>query len=181
MGHNDTRKVVLSSMFISLVFIASFFNIPSPAALGGLVHLGTLVSLVIAMRFGKYYGAIAAGVGMGLFDIFGGWFIWFPITLIARLIMGYAVGLISSYGKKGQGKNVFLNLIAWAVGLVIMLSLYYVYEAVVISDFTLALKSVPGNLAQFLIGLIAPFSVVYLFKQFEIKKTNDKTERAYEM
>jgi uncharacterized membrane protein len=181
MTNNNTRKIVLTSMLISLVFVASFFNVPSPAALGGLVHLGTLVSLVIAMRFGKYYGAIAAGVGMGLFDIFGGWFIWFPVTLIARLIMGYIVGLISSYSHKGQGKNVYLNLISWAAGLLIMLSLYYLYEAIVISDFNIALKSVPGNLAQFLIGLIAPFSAVYLFKEIPVKEYNESSNRAYKI
>lgn len=73
MTNKDTVKIAVSGMFIALVIVATFINVPFPGAVGGLVHLGTLMMLIIAMRFGRYYGALAGGIGMALFDILGGY------------------------------------------------------------------------------------------------------------
>lgn len=162
MRNRRTLQISVSAMFIALVVVATFINVPFPGAAGGLVHLGTLMSLIIAMRFGKYYGALAGGLGMGLFDVLGGWMAWAPGTFVVRLLIGFTVGLIANSKTKGQGRDIVLNVIAWAVGLVIMVVGYYLYEAIFLTDFNAAYLSIWGNVIQFLIGLIAPFAVIYL-------------------
>lgn len=156
MRNDDVKKIVLSAMFIALVTVATYIGIPWPLAAGGYMHLGTLVALVIAIGFGKKYGAIAGGVGMALFDIFSAYTMWAPGTLIVRLITGYAVGSIAyDSSSEQQGTNFLRNLIAIVVGAFIMMSGYYLYEAVFLTDFRVALTSISGNLIQFTLGLFA--------------------------
>jgi uncharacterized membrane protein len=162
MRNNDVIKIVLSAMFIALVTVATFINVPFPGAAGGLVHLGTLVSLIIAIRFGKYYGMMAGGFGMAIFDILGGWLAWAPGTFVVRLAMGFLVGLVAHDKELGQGQNMIRNILAWAVGLVTMVVGYYFYEAIFLTTFEASFASIPGNLIQFAIGLIAPFAVLTL-------------------
>lgn len=161
MTNKDTVKIAVSGMFIALTIVATFINVPFPGAVGGLVHLGTLMMLIIAMRFGRYYGALAGGVGMALFDVLSGWALWAPGTFVVRLIMGFVVGYLANDLKRGQGKNIYRNVLAWATGIVIMIVGYYLYEAVFISDFNVALTSIWGNLIQFGIGLLAIPIVTY--------------------
>ena len=48
----------------------AFVNVRLPiAANGGLIHLGNVPLFIMAILFGKKTGAIASGVGMGLFDV----------------------------------------------------------------------------------------------------------------
>ena len=161
MRNKDTMRIVASAMFIALVVVATFINVPFPGAAGGLVHLGTLMMLIIAMKFGKNYGALAGGVGMAIFDLIGGWFIWAPGTFVVRLAMGYVIGFIAYDKTKGQGGSYFRNSLAWFVGLVIMVVGYYLYEAIWLTTFEAAFLSVWGNVIQFGIGLLAIFFIGY--------------------
>jgi uncharacterized membrane protein len=163
MRNKDVKKIVLSAMFVTLVFVATFINVPFPGASGGLVHLGTLVMLIIAIRYGKSYGAIAGGIGMTLFDIMGGWMAWAPGTFVVRLCMGYVVGLVAQDKKFNQGGNIYKNILAWFVGLIVMVIGYYLYEAIFLTTFSAALLSIPGNIIQFAIGFAAPF-IAYSMK-----------------
>ena len=58
------------------------------------------------IEFGKKVGALAGGIGMGLFDLLSPWAIWAPFTLVIVGLMGFVVGLISEkkkgFGKKGE-------------------------------------------------------------------------------
>lgn len=173
MRDNKTMRIVASGMFIALVVVATFINVPFPGAVGGLVHLGTLMLLIIAMRFGKYYGAIAGGIGMAIFDILGGWLAWAPGTFVVRLLMGFVIGLIAA-DKLGQGKSIPKNIFAWFSGLVIMVVGYYLYEAIFLTTFETALLSIWGNVIQFGIGLLAIPAVYY----FMNNKTFDDIEKS---
>ena len=63
MKNNDTNRIVATALFIALVTVVTMFWFPTPGATGGYMHLGTLVLLVIALRFGKNYGLIAGAIG----------------------------------------------------------------------------------------------------------------------
>ena len=164
MRNKEVIKITASAMFIALVFVATYINVPFPGAAGGLVHLGTLMMLIVAMRFGKYFGMLAGGIGMAMFDVFSPWVVWAPGTLVVRLVMGFVVGYLAYDATKGQGAVLWKNMIAWAVGLVVMVVGYYFYEALFLTDFYAALASIWGNVIQFGIGLIAPFAAVGLSK-----------------
>ncbi|MBN2605295.1 MAG: ECF transporter S component [Bacilli bacterium] len=149
----ETRRIVLSGMFIALVVVSTFINIPYPGSAGGLMHLGTLTLIIISLKFGKHYGALAGGIGMGLFDILGGWMAWAPGTIVVRLLMGYVIGVLSE-DKNGQGSNIVKNVFAIIAGAVVMIVGYYFYEAIFLTTFKAALLSINGNIAQILIGFL---------------------------
>lgn len=156
-----TQKIVLSGMFIALVTVSTFINIPYPGAAGGLMHLGTLMLFIISLKFGKTYGALAGGVGMGIFDVLGGWMAWAPVTFIVRFLMGFVVGWIAQ-DKNGQGKNIYKNVLAIVAGSLVFLAGYYLYEAVFLTTFEAALVSIPGNLAQIGVGLFSLLIILYI-------------------
>ncbi len=165
MTNKNTMRIAVSAMFIALVVVFTFINVPFPGAAGGLVHLGTFVMLVISMRFGKHYGAIGGGIGMAIFDVLGGWMAWAPGTFIVRLAMGFVIGLVAQ-SSLGQGKNVIKNIFAWCAGLIIMVVGYYLYEAIFLTTFSAAFASIPGNVIQFIIGLVA-IPAVYFMKDIK--------------
>jgi len=169
MKSKDTRRIVMSGMFIALVTATTFINIPYPGSVGGLMHLGTLMLFIIALKFGKYYGAMAGGIGMFIFDVLGGWMAWAPGTLVVRLLMGFIVGLIAQ-DKLGQGSNIYKNIAAMLVGGLVMIVGYYLYEAIFLSTFETATLSFVGNGAQIFIGFFSLIIIKYIPNPFEDDK-----------
>lgn len=167
-GYSSTRTydLILTSMAIALVFIATLLlNIRLPiAANGGLVHLGTAMLFIIATLFGPKKGAIAGGVGMGLFDLFSGWTLWAPFSLVTRGLQGYIVGKISWLNGRNGG-SIGFNILAALVSLPFMLAGYYICEAVLFSSWIIPLASIPGNLVQNIVGLIVAIPVVVALKK----------------
>lgn len=169
MRNNDVLKIVMAGSFIALVTVTTYIGIPWPFTAGGYMHLGTLTALIIAISYGKEYGAISGGIGMFIFDIFSPYAIWAPGTLVVRLLMGYFVGKIAYDSKTGeQGLSFARNLIAIVVGAVIMIIGYYLYEAIFLTDFRAAIFSISGNVVQFTLGLFA-LVIVPLIKKVELE------------
>ena len=111
-----TLDLIMTSMLVALVFLSTFFlNIKLPISVnGGLVHLGTGMLFIASILFGPKKGALAGAIGMGLFDLVGGWLLWAPITIVARGLQGFIVGKIAwSNGRKGS--SLALNVTATIV------------------------------------------------------------------
>ena len=80
---------------------------------------------ITAILFGPKKGALAGAIGMGLFDVLGGWLIWAPTTIISRALQGFIVGKIAwSMGHRGD--NIGLNILAAVVSMPVMMAVYYV-------------------------------------------------------
>ena len=147
---SQIRFITITAMFIALTYVfTAFVNIKLPiAANGGLIHLGNGPLFIGAILFGKKTGAIAGGVGMGLFDLLSGWTAWAPFTLVIVGLMGFAVGAITEK-RKGFGWNV----LAIAVACVIKVVGYYIAEGFIYGNWAAPVASIPGNLVQ--IGVAA--------------------------
>jgi uncharacterized membrane protein len=156
MRNNEVRVIVITGVLIALTTVATYIGVPWPMAEGGYMHIGTLVMLIIALAFGKRYGALSGGIGMFLFDMFSRYTAWMFGTLVVRLIMGYVVGLIA-YDRKNesQGTNLVLNIIAFVVGGIIFLVGSYFYEAIFLTTFEKAFTSIMGNVVQLSLGALA--------------------------
>ena len=74
-GNEQVKFLTITALGTALVYVfTAFINIRLPiAAAGGLIHLGNVPLFIFAILFGKKTGAIAGGVGMGLFDLLSGW------------------------------------------------------------------------------------------------------------
>lgn len=181
MRNQKTNDITMTAMFVALVMAATYIGIPTPASMGGYMHFGTLVMLAIAIKYGPKYGMLAGGIGMTLFDIFSPWAAWAPGTFAVRMVMGLVVGFIAIDPKLGQGENVVRNAIAIFIGGIIMISGYFIYQAWMLSTFEsalsvsessagfdLALTSIPGNLAQIIVGYFSIFLVMKLPNKKEL-------------
>jgi uncharacterized membrane protein len=150
-----TRDLIICSLLTALVFIATrFMNIRLPISVnGGLIHLGNTILFMSAIVFGKNKGAIAGAFGMGLFDILSGWIPWAPFTFVIRGLMGYIVGYIAYLNNK-NGNSMVYNLIGIFAASILMIGGYYVTEVILYGNLTAPITSIPGNVAQLVVGAV---------------------------
>ena len=108
-GREQIIRIVIAAIAIALTYVfTAFVNITLPIAInGGLIHLGNVPLFLFAILFGKKVGALAGGIGMGLFDLLSPWAIWAPFTLVIVGLMGFVVGLISE--KKNERFYLFID------------------------------------------------------------------------
>ena len=161
-----TLDLIITAMLVALVFVSTFFlNIKLPiAANGGLVHLGTAMLFIASILFGPKKAALAGAIGMGLFDIVGGWALWAPITIVARGLQGYIVGKIA-WSKGRNGTSIALNVIATIVSIPFMIAVYYIGEGILYGNWIAPLASIPGDLVQNILGIIVAVPVCVALKK----------------
>lgn len=154
---NQTKQLVYAALGIALVFICTVFvNVRLPvAANGGLIHLGNVPLFIIAILYGRWLGALAGGIGMALFDVVGGWFLWAPFTLIIVGLMGYIVGAIC---EKNQTLTAYV--LALVVACIIKVVGYYGAEAIIYGNWLIPMTSIPGNLIQIGVASVIVLPVV---------------------
>ena len=149
-----TMDLVLTAILSTLVLVTTMFiNIKLPIGQGGLIHLGTATLFIVAILFGPKKGALAGAIGMGLFDIIGGYAIWAPTTIVARALQGYIVGKIAWSGGH-QGDNVRLNILAAVASTPVMLAVYYIGQGLMYNNWVAPLASIPGDIIQSVVGLL---------------------------
>ena len=148
-------KIILTAMFAAMVCVATIvIQIPSPV--GGYVNLGDALVLMSAFLLGPLYGGAAAGIGSALADLITGYAYYAPGTLVIKLLIAVAAGLVSRALAKAAPsmKQIVRYIIAGIPGEIIMVVGYLFYAWVCLSRGAGAIASVPGNLAQAAAGII---------------------------
>lgn len=140
-----TINITITALAIALTYIfTAFVNIRLPfAPNGGLIHLGNVPLFLFAILYGKKVGAVAGGVGMGLFDLLSGWTAWAPFTVIIVGLMGYTVG---STNEKHTG--IHWTIFSLMAALTIKIVGYYIAEVILYGNYVVPLTSIPGNVIQ---------------------------------
>lgn len=161
-GREQIIRIVIAAIAIALTYVfTAFVNIKLPIAInGGLIHLGNVPLFLFAILFGKKVGALAGGIGMGLFDLLSPWAIWAPFTLVIVGLMGFVVGLISEK-KKGFGWSVFAMLMA----LIIKIVGYYFAEVIIYGNWVAPFTSIPGNIIQVSVAAVIVMIVIEPLKK----------------
>ena len=156
---NQTKQLVYAALGIALVFACTVFvNLRLPiAANGRLVHLGNVPLFIIAILYGRRFGALAGGIGMALFDVVGGWFLWAPFTLVIVGLMGYTIGAICE-----KHRTLPAYILALVAACLIKVVGYYGAEGIIYGNWLAPMASVPGNLVQ--IGVAAAIVLPVLAK-----------------
>jgi uncharacterized membrane protein len=159
----SAKGIAISGLFTAMVFIATMFiNIRLPISVnGGLIHFGNVILFTVSIAFGKRKGAVSGAFGMGLFDIVSGWAAWAPFTFVIRGVMGYLAGSIANSRGK-DGRSFIFNLLAVIVSGIWMIAGYYIAEVILYGNWLTPATSIPGNIAQLSIGLLALFLVPLL-------------------
>ena len=150
------KKMVLAAVLTALVCVGTMvIKIPT---INGYIHPGDGFVLLAGFLLGPAWGAAAAGIGSGLADLFAGYSIYAPGTLIIKGITALVSGLI--YRRK---RTASFALLSGIVAELVMTAGYFLYESLVFGDGALA--AIPGNLVQGTAGIVISLLLLPLLKR----------------
>lgn len=158
---DNTLIFVTTAMMTAMVMIATtFFKIPNAM---GYIHLGDGFVLLAAIILPKKYACFAGGVGAGLADIYGGYAVWAPWTLVIKIVMVLIVQLFFDFLTKraSNGKHIakiagipFAELFAYVLAVLWTVSGYYIAQGFISGNWMAPVADVPGNVLQAAVGSI---------------------------
>ena len=158
---DNTLIFVTTAMMTAMVMIATtFFKIPNAM---GYIHLGDGFVLLAAIILPKKYACFAGGVGAGLADIYGGYAVWAPWTLVIKIVMVLIVQLFFDFLTKraSNGKHIakiagipFAELFAYVLAVLWTVSGYYVAQGFISGNWIAPVADVPGNVLQASVGAV---------------------------
>ena len=162
MTSKKTRTIVLTALLAALTTVATMvIRIPTPTL--GYIHLGDGLVLICGILLGPGLGAVAAGVGSMLADLFAGAVAYMPGTLVIKALTA-AVGGWLYHHAAGHGKmNTPVRVaLAGIPAEIVMVAGYFVYEvgmqaiagSAVGAAAVAVLAGVPFNVVQGLAGVI---------------------------
>ena len=165
----QVRFLTVTAFGIALVYVFTWLiNIRLPfAPQGGLIHLGNVPLFIFAILFGKKTGAIAGGVGMGLFDLLSGWTAWAPFTFVIVGCMGFVMGWIT---EKKQGFQWYV--VAMLAACAIKIGGYYIAEGIIYGNWITPVTSIPGNLLQIGTAAVIVLIIIAPLKKVAAKLWN---------
>lgn len=153
-----TMKLTTCAIFSAVICVVTTF-VSVPAQPIGNINLGDIFILCAAWILGPY-GAIAAGIGACLADVFSGYTIYAPATLVIKFAMAIACYYLYLEFLKFTRWKLFSRVFSAVAAEVIMVLGYYFYECA-IYGIEAAIASVPFNIIQgaisILIGTTAGF------------------------
>lgn len=120
---NKTRKIALAAMFAALCCVATYVvKIPTPTK--GYFNVGDIVVIISGLLLGPVWGAAAAGIGSMFTDVFSGYMVYAPATLVIKAaVAATAVLVFRKMGKKGPGL-----VIGAVTGEILMVLGYFAFE-----------------------------------------------------
>lgn len=152
-----TQTLVLTALMMCMILVMTFIiRIPIPAT-NGYIHLGDGMIFLSVLLLGWKYGAVAAGVGSALADLWAGYAIYAPVTLVVKFVMAMVVGLFIERVVKTDFTTLRLR-VAEIMGMVIggafMCGGYYVAESFMYGNWVVPLTGIPMNILQFVVGVV---------------------------
>jgi len=160
-NHNQLQKITMTSLMIALTCLLTLvIRIPSPTK--GYMNLGDSAVLFSGWLLGPIYGTIAGGIGSALADFLAGYPIYIPGTLIIKALMAFIISLTPYIIVGNRKKHLrFSFIVSAVVSEIIMVTGYYLYEAVIIGEgFAVAFVGVSGNVMQGIVGAAGSYFLV---------------------
>ena len=146
----DSLSLSIIGIFSALICILTMIiSIPIPAT-QGFINIGDAGVMITGLLFGPIIGGIAGGVGSSLADVFLGYTIYAPATLIIKGLEGFIVGIIANPKKQNSRIN-HKDIISVITGGLIMTYGYFLYE--------IFLFGVPGAVYELLLNGIIQFGL----------------------
>ena len=161
-----TFKLTLTAVFAALVFVVTSLIPPIPIpATGGYFNLGETTIYVAALLFGPFVGAFSGGIGAMLSDIYLGYGLFAPGTLIIKGVEGAIVGFLNIKLGKYIPNPTVRAVISVIVGGIEMAAGYFLYETLLAVLFPgleiVAIAEIPLNIGQMLVGLIIAVPIMH--------------------
>lgn len=174
MKNNKIRTLVYAALFAALVYIGTLISIPLPF---GYFNFGDFFILCASWLIGFPYALASGAIGAMFADLSLGYALYAPATFVIKAL----VALIAFFVCKVL-TNTKLSVVKYTISSVIaelvMVLGYYLFESVIYSSFVVSLESVPGNLLQGAVAVIAGTIVMSLL---ETSGLADKVHRKLKM
>ena len=187
-----TKKLVLAALMCALTCVATMvIRIPTPTM--GYIHPGDAQVLLCAFLLGPVPGALAAGIGSMLSDLFSGYLSYVPATFIIKALTALLAGVIACGHKKAAGINGgnFRELamprliIGGIVGEAFMVIGYFFFEIFLMAVTTgdgfssaslaagaaSAISGVPFNIVQGLFGVVVSCVLYPFLKKLSVSES----------
>lgn len=142
-------KMCVAAMFTAMICVATMV-IQIPVSEMGYLNFGDCFILIACWILGPVYGFAAGGIGSALADIFSGYALYAPGTLVIKGLIAVAASLIAHAFIKQNEKMWLAGHVTGAVaGEAIMIVGYFYYDAIILGyGLVPTLASVPMNLLQ---------------------------------
>lgn len=169
---NKTLKLVIAALFAALTTIATMMiQLPT---LKGYIHFGDCFVILSGILLGPVYGAAAGGIGSMFADIFSGYMVFAPATLIIKALGGAACGFLFQQLSKANINRILKTICSGlATGIIIVLG-YFLFE-IFYEGFPAAVAEILPNVIQVTSGVIFS-SILYplltavpAFRELELK------------
>jgi len=129
-------------------------RVPVPVS-GGYFNFGDIAVVFCGLYLGKTRGAIAGGVGSAIADLIGGYFIFIPVTLVAKGLEAFIAG---SLAKKNP---LFLIL-----GGLAMMAVYFLAELFLPGmGLPAALADLNFNVIQAITGAVGGYALFFIMEK----------------
>ncbi|MBQ9735057.1 MAG: ECF transporter S component [Clostridia bacterium] len=169
----STRKIVLCALFAALTTVSTLvIQIPSP--MQGYINLGDAFVLFGAFFLGPFYGTLSAGLGSMLADVLTGYIIYAPATLVIKSLMAVVAFYVFDLLKKCLKRYAVCTVLAGIVAELLMVTGYFGYAALIMTEGWAAAASIPGNLVQGAVGVVVSTLLVVVFNKLKIFNDNEK-------
>ena len=145
-------KLVLGGLLAALVVVSTMvISIPTPTK--GYINLGDCFVNISAWLLGPIYGAAAAGIGSMLADLFLGYSIYAPATLIIKALMAVASFYVYILLAK-RTHGLVARIAASVCAELVMIVGYLVFESFLYKSFIVAAGGVLANVMQGIGGIV---------------------------
>lgn len=162
MTNHKTKTIIIAALLVALTTVATMvIKIPTPTQ--GYIHLGDGMVLICGILLGPGIGAVAAGLGSMLADLFGGYMAWVPGTFVIKALTALVGGWLYHHMVKREHMSTPLRVAICGIPAeLVMVAGYYVYEtsmellmgSTAQAAATAVLAGVPFNAVQGLAGVI---------------------------
>ncbi len=153
MHSKKIRKITLASVLAALTCVSTMLiRIPTPTK--GYVNLGDCMVNISAWLLGPLYGGAAAGLGSAAADLFAGYVVYVPATLITKALMAVLSFMIFSLAAK-KIRSLTSRIIAASAAEILMILGYFGFESVMYGSIATASLGIVGNAFQGIIGTVS--------------------------
>ncbi len=166
--NTSTKKWVTAALFAALTCVCTMIiKIPTPT--GGYIHPGDGMVLLCGLILGPSMGALAAGIGSMLSDLFSGYLTWVPATFVIKALTAMVAGFLFRKTKNAlSGKtNTLRVILGGLVGEALMVFGYFLFEvglnaaanggltkAALAGGIAYSAAGVPANMLQGITGIV---------------------------
>ena len=151
----DLRRVAGAAVFTAFVFVATAAFSAGIPATNGYFNVGEIMVYTTALVMGPYVGAVAGGVGSMLSDIFLGFPLFAPGTLVIKATEGFIVGYLGNRTLRNISGKAWRRITA-ALAVAVALIIGYFGAGYWTGDYQLSLGFPVGP--QLNVGFTVPAS-----------------------